>query len=174
MRIVFTSVIAAVIFGVATQSLVAQNIPAKVCIVQTSGSHASTGEAVRFADAVSQQKLLSGRPITGISLLAKSKKELASQIQTNGCDYLVRLQPFVDTEGGMNAANDAVGSPSAAGPVSHPGLDDPVLTYELWKIGQKHSLARGAAIYQHTGVRHNLLAVDYGALAVRVVRQIGQ
>jgi hypothetical protein len=174
MRIVLTSVIAAVIFGVATQSLGAQNIPAKVCIVQTSGSDASTGEALRFADAVSQQKLLSGRPITGFSLLAKSKKELASQIQTNGCDYLVRLQPFVDTEGGMNAANDAMGSPSAAGPAYHPGLDDPVLTYELWKIGQKHSLARGAAIYQYTGGRHNLLAPDCGAFAARVVRQIGQ
>jgi hypothetical protein len=150
MQMILRLVLAGVIVSAAAQSLTAQNTALRVCVTQTTTFDAPTGEAPRLADAISQQKLRSGRPITAISVPAESDKGFASQIQTNGCDYLVQLKPWVNSQGGMNAANDAVGSPSAAVPVYHSGLDYPVLKYELFKIGQKHSIARGEAIYQRT------------------------
>jgi hypothetical protein len=161
--------VAGLVLVTTNPSLMAQKAPANVCVAEASMPNSPEGEATPLARAVSKLKLRSGRAIAGIALRAKSETALSSEIRAHDCDYLVRLRPSGFSQGGMNNANDAVGSPSAAGPAYDRGLDYPLLTYELYRVGEKRSVARGMAAYQHTGLRRKLEA-DYRSLAVRIVQ----
>lgn len=164
--------------------LEAQNDPLRVC-VSSAVSESPPGSAHRLADILSREKLRSGRGINALVLSAKSFNDISSEVQTTGCEYLIRLAPWETLQGGMDIpnglslGNGGSGAPmngaQGATPPTYPTLDWPSLNYELTKVGQKHFLAKGAQFYQrvHAG---NYSAftykVNYSVLAAKLVRTI--
>ena len=142
--------------------------PVKVCVAQST-TFASRDEAGPVATALSRQTLRSGRAVVAVPIAAEAGFASADQLRASACDYLVRLQPVIFPEAGMNVANDAASTPSAAGP----DRDYPVLNYQIFPPGEARAVAHGVAIYQWKSRGHaRTLQMNYPALAARIAKTV--
>jgi hypothetical protein len=163
--------------------LIAQDAPVKVCIISRV-SDAPQGTGQFLADALSHQKLRSGRVINAVPLSAKWGNNISNQMQSNACDYLVDLWPwktlersissptFAGPDGVGGAPQDAQTRGASAANDLQPEL--PALNYELWKAGQKHPIEQGTQFSRRVYVkpRATTYKVDYSALAARIAGKI--
>jgi len=161
----------------------AQDTPIKVCV----GSRVSEMESVigRLASALSKQQLRSGGAISGLALSAKSDTELAKEVQSNGCNYLVDLWPWKSLERNLSVpyftTADGSGSPQPDATASltndvhdPPELERPALNYQIRRVSDNHNVAKGTQLSQQVYARHRGIKypTDYYALAAKIVGKI--
>ena len=145
---------------------------ANVCVVSFDRFLASTVKQLSIA--LSKEKLQSGRLIVAVPLDGKPKSDIPREVQSAGCDYVVRLQSaYPEWPLGNDTPIVGVG-PGAAGrdtspealPV-HEGLNLPSLNYGIEEVGTNKVLASGNQIAEGRPFR-----TDYSALSRKIARQI--
>lgn len=156
----------------------AQNRPVKICVA--SRSIDMLGLPSRdLANALSEQKLRSGRVINALSLQDISGSDLARKVQSAGCEYVVNLWPWRNQEPvsrptRIPAFVDSESPPDW--PTDHRGPDWPKLNYELLKVDHTPPVAQGTELSHRVYLGHFFpptYRVDYSELASVIARKLG-
>lgn len=177
------------IFGFVASAAIAQTPsatePLKVCTETVAKLHTLRNDPHRMAEALSRQTSPSRRRIDGIAIIATSDADLTAKEQQEGCAYVVRLHynnlfsngPMTFPANASPLSKDNFPGGEGESAVLHPGTDDPILVYELFKAGAKTAMARGTAMFQRTPTgdgRNSRLDINLDVLAGVIARKIAR